>query len=340
MDTKALLASIASHSGLLNAYSLLRRKRTKSQVAILIYHRVAPMEDNWFPPPLSPESFENQIEYFCRNYELLPLEKLAQYIQQGTPLPEKAIIITLDDGNRDNYLYAYPILQKYHAPATIFLATGHISTGKPFWWTKVDNAVQNTPLTELELNGLGRYSLQSTQDRVQAIFMIIDKLNETGEEEKNFLIEKLLSISGIDIPADLAKERILSWDEMREMKDDGISFGAHSVTHPILTHVPLEQAKFEIIQSKKDIEENLGQPVTAFAYPNGIFNTEIAEFVQESSFACAVSVSPGRLISRQDNPYRLSRIAGLENFSKSKVMLCGLWGDVQSRRGAGKNEHD
>ena len=330
MEIKGLAAAAACHSRFLDGYSFLRRKVTEPQVAILIYHRVCPEEDDWFTPRLSPQTFEKEIEYFCRTYEFLPLEKLAQRVHQRKPLPEKAIVITLDDGNRDNYAYAYPILKKYHVPATIFLATGYIGTGRPFWWSKVDHAIRNTPLTELELKSLGTYSLRTAEDRRRAAFMIIDKLNEITEGQKNSLIEKLVSISGVNIPADLAKDRILSWSEVREMKDGGISFGAHSVTHPILTHVPLEQAKWEIIQSKKDIEEKVGQGVTAFAYPNGIFSAELSRIVRESGFTCAVTVNPGKLITSKADPYELNRIGAIEDFGKLKVLLSGLYYDLKA----------
>ena len=85
---KTLAAVAANHSGLLNAYAILRRKLTKSQVAILTYHRVSPEKDGWSLEPLSPKTFEKQMEYLFRNYEILPLEKLVQCIQQGKPLPK------------------------------------------------------------------------------------------------------------------------------------------------------------------------------------------------------------------------------------------------------------
>jgi len=330
MEIKGLAAAAACHSRFLDGDSFLRRKVTEPQVAILIYHRVCPEEGDWFPPPLSPQSFEKEIEYFCQTYEFLPLDKLAQHVHQRKPLPEKAIAITFDDGTRDNYVYAYPILKKYHVPATIFLATGYIDTGRLFQWSKVDYAIRNTPLTELELNGLGTYSLQTADDRRRAVFMIIDKLNEITEEQKGLLIEKLVSALGVNIPDGLAKERILSWDEVREMKDGRISFGAHSVTHPILTQVPLEQAKWEIIQSKKDIEEKVGQVATAFAYPNGIFSTELSSIVRESGFTCAVTVNPGKLITSKADPYELNRIGAIEDFDKLKVLLSGLYYDLKT----------
>lgn len=330
MEVKGFVAGAANHLGFLDVYASLRRKLTKSQVAILMYHRVSPKQDNWSFEPINPQSFERQMQYFCRSCEILSLDKLAQYIQQGKSLPEKAVVITFDDGYKDNYLYAYPILKKYHVPATIFLATGHIGTSKLFWWDKVSYAIQHTRVEELGLNELGSHSLRSELDKSRVNSIVTERLKKSSDGEKNLLIEKLLQISGVDISADLGKELILSWDEVKEMSNGGIAFGAHSVSHPVLVNMPLEQAKWEIIQSKKDVEEKLAQPVTAFSYPNGDFNAELVNFIKESGFTCAVAVSPCKLITSRDNLYQLSRIAAMEDFNKFKVMFCGLWGDLKS----------
>jgi peptidoglycan/xylan/chitin deacetylase (PgdA/CDA1 family) len=329
MDIEGLAATAINRLGLLDAYGFMRRKLTKSQVAILMYHQVYPHRDSWsLDWLLSLREFEKQIQYFHRNYELLPLDQLVSYISQGETLPEKAVVITFDDGYKDNYLYAYPILKKYRIPATIFLATGYIGTDRLFWADEVNYIINNTTAAQLDLDELGSYSLRPL-NRHRAGFIISEKLDDLPDARKNALIEKLTSICQVSIPPGLGKEFVLSWDEVREMSDDGIAFGAHTVNHPNLTNMPFEQAKREIAQSKKDIEEKLDKEVTAFSYPYGDFSPEIVRLVQESGFTCAVSVSPSKLISHTDSPYELSRIAGLENFHKSKVLLCGLWGDLQ-----------
>jgi len=330
MDLKGLAAIVASKSRFLEVYSLLRRKLLEPRVGILIYHRVSPAKNDWFPPPLSPEFFEQEIEYFSHNYEIITLDELAQCLHQKKSFPENAIVITFDDGNKDNYLYAYPILKKYHAPAAIFLSTGSIGTNNPFWWNKVDYTIRNTPLVELTLNGMGTYSLKSIENRSKSAFSIIEKLSELDEKQKNLLIDNLISISGINVPANLSKERILSWNDVQEMSNENISFGAHSVTHPILTRIPLERARWEITQSKKDIEDKTGKTVTAFAYPNGIYNNDIINIVKEADFNCAVAVNPGNLIGSKTNPYILNRICAVDNPDKLKVLLSGLYYDLKT----------
>lgn len=329
MDAKGLLSRAADHSRFLDAYGFIRRKIKKSQVAIIAYHRVSPNEDSWSVKPLSPQSFEGQIRYFSQNYKVLTLDRLAEYMNTGEPLPDKAVVITIDDGYKDNYRYAYPILKKYNIPATIFLTTGHVGTGDLYWFDKVRYIIHHADLDELNLSEVGAFSLRTEQDKFQSKWRLTERLKKLPDRRKSNLVDSLIEISGVDIPADLGGELILSWDEIREMNNDGISFGAHTVNHPILTNLSLEQAKWEITKSKKDIENVIGHKVTTFAYPNGDFNADIAELVRTSGFACAVAVSPNRPITLDDSLYELGRIVMGDDFSKSKVMLCGLWEDLK-----------
>jgi peptidoglycan/xylan/chitin deacetylase (PgdA/CDA1 family) len=295
-------------------------------------HRVSPMQDSWYLETMKPQIFDRYINYFRENYEVLPLDILVGYIKQGNNsfLGKKAVMaITFDDGYKDNYLYAYPILKKYHIPATFFLATGHIGTSNLFWWDKVSYIIRHTKIDQLDLDKLGSYSLLTDFNRFQASSIIVDKLKKMPDEKKNILIEKLLKISGVEISPELGKGLILSWDEIVEMSNDGISFGAHTINHPILTNLPLEQIEKEIVQSKKDIEGKIGKEVKAFSYPNGDFNEEIVELIKKYDFTCAVAVSPGNLIDIEDSIYELNRIAIMDDFNKTKVILCGLWADLK-----------
>jgi peptidoglycan/xylan/chitin deacetylase (PgdA/CDA1 family) len=316
---------------LLDTYAFVRRKISKSQVAIIAYHRVSPNNDNWSLKPIRPDNFEKQIVYFRRNYEILSLENLSTLIKEGKRLPEKGITITFDDGYRDNYIYAYPILKRYQIPATIFLTTGHISSDKLFWWDKIGYIVNHTRMRRLCLNDLGDFPLPlGSKDLV--VSKITEKLKRISEDRKTYLIEQLTKISKVDIPSGLAKEFILSWNDIKEMTKNGINFGAHTVNHPILANLPIQQAQWEIIESKKNIEEELCKEIDTFSYPNGSyldFNSEIIDFIKENKFICSVSISPQKLVSLNDDLFALGRILANEDFNRLKMELCGLLGDVE-----------
>lgn len=312
MSYKRKLATPIIRLGLLDVYSFLRRMLLRSQAAILIYHHVSDSSEHYLRHlSVRIEDFENQVRYLYSKWKVMPLNEMQQYIQQRKPLPQKAVAITFDDGYKDNYLNAYPVLKKYNVPATIFLTTCHIDTGNLIWGERVEYAIKNTTLKSFELEGLGMYSLQSPEAREQAYFSIISKLKEFQEEEKSLVIEKLVARLAVNIPHDLGNEVGLSWDEIREMSNNGITFGAHTVTHPILTKLPLEEARREILDSKKRIEGEVGQAVTAFAYPNGEppdFNNEIQQILKQDGFLCAVTASPHPITPSTDL-YEMGRIS-------------------------------
>ena len=322
-------ATIADSIRFLDIYAFFRRKIAKSQVAIITYHRVGPKNDDWSLEPTPPHLFKQQMEYYFKNYEIISLDELAQYIREGKSLPPKAIAITFDDGYLDNYLYAYPFLKAHHIPATIFLITGHVESNTLFWWDKIGYILHHMNISQFNLNELGNFSLHPNKDKSRVHSEIADALKLISEDRKCFLINKLSEISGVDIPSNLAKGLILSWDQIKEMSNNGISFGAHSVNHPILTNIPLKRAKWEIIQSKIDIENVLNKDVSAFSYPNGNYNTELISIVKESGFNCAVSFTPGKFVSLNDNIYALDRFPPRDNFRLFKFDQCGLLGDLK-----------
>jgi peptidoglycan/xylan/chitin deacetylase (PgdA/CDA1 family) len=325
---KALVAATFARARLSDSYAFLRRQLVKSQVVLVMYHRVSPEKNERFLE-VSPQDFESQIEYFAQNYEILSLDEIVQCLLRRESLPRKAIAITFDDGYKDNYVYAYPILRKNSVPATIFLTTGHISTGKPIWWDIVKYVVQHARTEVLQMDELGEYSLKSGLERSRTLSIIIEKLDSLPEQEKSLFVGQLVETSGVHIPIDLGNQLMLSWDDVREMSRNEVDFGSHSVTHPRLTSISLNQAMWEIRCSKKDIEERLGETVEFFAYPYGDLNCEIVDLVKKTGFVAAVTTDPAWVTPRS-NVYQLGRFGVFEDFNMFRFTACGLTPDLRS----------
>jgi peptidoglycan/xylan/chitin deacetylase (PgdA/CDA1 family) len=96
------------------------------------------------------------------------------------------------------------------------------------------------------------------------------------------------------------KVLMLSWEQVRQMSHNGISFGSHTLTHPFLTRISAKQAREEIHLSKDIIEQQIGRPVTMFSYPSGDFDSEIKGIVKEAGYSAAVSTIPGYNSTRDD----------------------------------------
>lgn len=311
-------------------YGSLRSKITNSQTIILNYHRIGPMNDNWIIKPLHHKIFEKQVEYLSKNYEIISLKSLSEMLINGN-VPKKAVVITFDDGYKDNYEYAYPVLKKYDIPATIFLTTGPIEQKKLYWWDEINYALFNTDLKSMDITNIGTFKLISEIDKSKAAYNIVEKLKTIQNDKKMSITENIINLSGVNIPEKLGKKHILSWNEIKKMDKNGIDFGAHTVNHPILTNITLDEAKWEIEGSKYLIEETLERKINSFAYPNGKnndFNEDILSLVKKSGFNCSVSFLPGLIKNSVKELYQLNRSSGeFDDFNSLKANLCGLSGD-------------
>lgn len=321
--------NVTSRLGFLDAYSNLK-KHFGSQIVILTYHRIGPDNNPWLLSPTSTSDFEKQIIYLKKTHKIMPLNKLAESLQEGKSFKEKIAVVTIDDGYKDSYLYAYPILKKYKIPATIFLITGHINKGDLFWFDKIRYLLWYTKIKKFKLDDIGEFSLDSIDNKLKSMYLLVEKLKKIPNEDKNNNLNELIDICDINIPSDLGRDFILSWDEIIEMYENGINFGAHTITHPILTRVSLDRARFEIFQSKKHIENRINQNVNTFCYPNGTiedFNNEIIEIIKSSGFSCAVTTIPMINTSKTDL-YKLGRMFDPWSFDSFKFITSGLYSDT------------
>ncbi len=326
------LAGAAGALGAIDAYGALRRRLVRWSACILSYHRVGPGTELPTDIPLTtPADFEQQVLYLRRRYQVMPLARLGRAISEGRPLPRNTAVITFDDGYRDNYLHAYPILRKHGVPATIFLATAHIDQGHPFWWDRVSCAVLLTTEQRLESDRLGSYDLSSTERRWEAVSAMDVRLKQMPDHEKNQAIEEMVRRLAADVPAAMARDMILTWDDVAEMAGNGITFGSHTVHHPTLIGLPLDQARSEIADSRKRIEEKTGQPCDTFAYPDGRegnISPGIRAILAENGYVCAVYALPNRLVAPGADPYGLPRVSPKWDYTTFRLSVSGLYPDL------------
>ncbi len=275
-------------------FPALRRRRHKC-FQVLTYHRVTDGGDSFLPgTPVA--AFERQMAFVAAHYRVCSLETAVTAMLAGD-LPDRALVITFDDGYRDNYVRALPVLQRHALPATVFLATGSIGTGRVLWHDRVFRAFRETPARALSgFAGNGRtWPLETPEQREQARDAVLAVLKTLGEEQRLETIARLtqaLEIGDVEQVPGL----MLGWDEVREMSRAGIEFGSHSVTHPILSRIPAERARQEVFESKAVLERELGRPVRAFAYPNGQpadFDDRTTGLLRDAGFACAVTTIRG-----------------------------------------------
>jgi peptidoglycan/xylan/chitin deacetylase (PgdA/CDA1 family)/glycosyltransferase involved in cell wall biosynthesis len=289
---KSLAGEMIHRSG---AFLLLRRSRRRrfgAGVRILFYHRVAAEAA---PPDLrgrrtlTARQFEEHLKHLTRYYRVISLDEAADALRSGAVLPENAVVITFDDGFRDNYTVALPLLEKYKAPATIFVVSSAMD-GKPFWLEEVGRWFEQTSAATLRWRETGEeFPLANREARGKALNRVLGTLKSMPGTRLSPVLAGLRSDLGIDTASGPAERETLTWDELRAMAaSERITIGAHTVTHPILPNLPAAEAAREIRESVVAIARELGQPVRFFAYPNGDCNVTSRQTVRDLNLvACS-----------------------------------------------------
>lgn len=301
MRMKATLQRIFHGAGGLR----LIRWQNGSRNRVLTYHNFQASDT---------EAFEQQCEHLRHHYNPVSLDEIATFVRDGKPLPRNSVALTVDDGYRDFYLHAYPVLRRYGIPATVFLMTNFLDRLEWPWWDRLRYAFLETTLdaVPLRITELTQIPLHDAASRAAGYEHTVEALKSVPNSVRLEFLAALPETFKIDIPADPPPGlEPMAWNEVRQMAADGINFGAHTKSHPILKSVSDWQLQEEIEGSKLRIQEELGRVPAHFCYPNGrsvdVGNRE-RTVVEQAGFVTAVSTESG-WNEPGSNPYMLKRLS-------------------------------
>jgi peptidoglycan/xylan/chitin deacetylase (PgdA/CDA1 family) len=256
--------------------------------------------------------FRAQIAHLVEHYRVLTLDEMVAALAQKAPLPPRAVAVTFDDGYRDNWSEAFPVLRELACPATIFLTAGFIGTNETLWWDKLQYALQSTRLGPAEVTRIlaERHRLPAPDFSAANSEGLVEVLKQVPEAEKQAVVSQIAADLGVDAASN-TRDRMMSWEEARTMVGSGlVTMGAHAVTHRNLKHLPIAEARHEIVESRRILERELGTTVDLFAYPFGNpandYTPAVKEAVREAGFKAALTVVLG-LVSPGDDLYELPR---------------------------------
>jgi peptidoglycan/xylan/chitin deacetylase (PgdA/CDA1 family) len=284
------------------------RRRVAPKFAVLCYHRVGTDGVPLFSR-LKLKEFEEQMRYIKESYRVVPLEQLCRELREAR-LVEPTIAITFDDGYRDLYTHAFPALQKYEIPATIYLIGHCMETGEAPWYDRIFVALKNAPgdTLEIHLDRPRRFVLGPYEARLQIAWQIVCYLRTIPDRSRRAWCAKFEQTIPLR-PAEL-EERMLNWEQVRAMHKGGMCFGAHTMSHPAVSQLDPSDFEDELLRSKQLLEERLAVPVLDFAYPFGkpADRSSVAEeFLARSGYRSAVTTVEGYNLPTT-NPFRLRRI--------------------------------
>ena len=326
--SKNILYFIFYHVGAFGVtLRIVEKLRHQHPCVILLYHRI--VEDNTKYLDKGPgmhhhiRDFEEEIPYLKKHYQVLPMDEVIAQIKSGKGFDRPTVAITFDDGYLDNYTLAYPVLKKYGIPATIYLTTSLIDTDERTWTDQIEHALLQTHREYFvvpALFGEQKISIRTNEEKRTICIDLGSKLKAVPDMRRKELLRDIFEGLGINgsNPLERRPRIMLNWDEVREMAGNGITFGSHSHTHPILSRMPLQEAKEDILISKCIIEEQLGTKVKHFAYPNGRaedFSEELRRYCANIGFESVASVIYGVNDAAHGNEFALRRISA----------MCPIW---------------
>jgi len=294
-ELKAIGHSISFHSGI----SAVMAKR-QSCARILMYHGT---------PSESLHALAAQLRYLMCHFKIVPLESVIHWLGRGAEAGSNEIMLTFDDGLRNNMNVVYPILRELNAPATFFVCPDLIGNGKWLWNHEARCRLQTLP--EQKLIELG-HQLQTSAHSVDQTVEWMKTLALPARRQAEDAVR--LATPGFN-PTDAQRETydIMTWEDLCSLDPALITIGSHTLSHPILNLLTADEIDFELRESRRLLEQKLGRAVEYFCYPNGSYDARVYEAVK-TIYRAAVTTESGA-VGRRNNtdPHRLPRIPSAES---------------------------
>lgn len=268
MSKKMLAAQLLKTSG---CRSLLQRLPTWSGLLVLNYHRIGDGSTSLFDRALwsaRAEEFDAQIRFLKMNCELIGPYDLPGVLEKRRG---RHVLLTFDDGYRDNYDQAFPILQARGVQALFFVTVGFLDDGRVSWWDEIAWMVRRATVSRLSPSPLLPRSVAFDEPhRERAIHSLVTRYKELpGTRTSDFLTYLAEATGSGRYPFRQLESEWMSWDMVRAMRDAGMGIGGHTVSHPILSRLPARQQQEEIIGCAQRLQQELQEQMRWFSYPVG-----------------------------------------------------------------------
>ena len=264
-----------------------------------------------------PKVLASQLEYLRRRrYHLMSVGELVSRLDDGAPLEENALVFTVDDGYADFALVGAPVFAAYDCPVTVFLITDFVSGRLWNWFDRVEWAFAHSDRRGISMDLGGekiqlRWADRMDGSRVSTEF--IERLKGVRDELKVELIHQLEESLDVTVPENTPEEyRAMTWGEVRACASQRVTFGPHTVTHPILSRVDDRRADTEIFESWRTVAASTQAAVPVFCYPNGTardFSSREKASVARAGMRAALSTMSGSLESSAGGIFSADRYA-------------------------------
>ena len=273
---------------------------------VLLYHRVTQLDHDPYGFVVRPDRFAQHCDVLRRRCDVVPLRDT-----DGTRVQ---VAITFDDGYADNSREARDILAAAGLPATFFITAGRLGQRAEVWWDRLERLVMGcdpaSGYIDVEIDGRRLWAdIRSATARARAHFALYWRLRRLRPAHIESILTQLEVQLGIDT-VDRDTHRWMNKEELCALSATaGVDVGAHTLTHPLLATLPVDEQRREIEGSRDQLERLLDTRVTLFSYPFGghdAFDPVTTQLVRESGYTLACSGTGG--LARQDHyPFLIPR---------------------------------
>jgi peptidoglycan/xylan/chitin deacetylase (PgdA/CDA1 family) len=248
--------------------------------------------------------FKKMMFWLKKNgYAFISCQQLIDILNHKMPCPKGAVWLSCDDGWKGNIESVIPLAVEHNIPITFFIYTLAVETGI-FWWRKARTCSRALPHEYQDINKV----IKSSEDTRQHVLRSLDRLATPG-----YLIGEAMTATDI--------QRIAAMPQ--------VTIASHTVSHPVFQNCTDAQMDYELIESKRKLEEWTGKPVKAFAYPRGSFSGREKPLLKKHGYELAVTIE-GRLASNKDDCYLFPRTDLMNDgsFAENICHVLGIWGPV------------
>jgi peptidoglycan/xylan/chitin deacetylase (PgdA/CDA1 family) len=283
---------------------------------VLAYHRIRERgKQSWFDDALfgpDEELFEQQIRWIAETATPVSEAAVLACVRSGRPFPKGAVLVTFDDGYRDNFTIAAPILKKHSVPAIYFIPITQILKREAGWWDEIAWVVKRTQAQTMSVAG-ERYDgfADSKAAVIESLIAYCKQMGRSGFITD--FLDKLRLQCGVEaIPKHVSDLELMTFAQVKELGSYGISVGGHTLSHCMLSRLDIRSQERELAESKSELEARLGQTVVSLAYPfggEGQFGEETKEIARRVGYGLAFTMIPG-----------INRTPGLDAMSISRIM--------------------
>jgi peptidoglycan/xylan/chitin deacetylase (PgdA/CDA1 family) len=316
---------------------LLGRAMRWSGVLVLNYHRIGDGSRAVYDRGLwsaTQDEFDAQVGWLKAHFDVVAPVDLPDILARRTG---RCVLITFDDGYRDNYTAALPVLRRHRVPATFFVATGFLDEPRLPWWDEIAWAVRTSRTAAVELPGwLPSPVVFDEPDREGAVRTLLRAYKRTPAASTGDYLRAVREATGTaGCDPKVADDLWMTWDMIREMRTAGMTIGGHTVHHQILALMPRQGQREEIAGCARRLADELGEPMRYFSYPvggPGAFNADTRACLREQGVHLAFSYYGGFRRFDDWDEFDVRRISVESDmalhFVQSRVELPQLFGRI------------